>query len=172
MYKFIRIHACVYMCRYVYIYILCIYIRCVSIIPMCRVKNEFSKRLENFLKTQETYKFFLLLFLITAVCLCASRFIYYEIVYNSAHKPLEYLHQLSTSLPRVNPRKAAILIYGLQDDDHSSSSSLLLSSVDLLPPKMMDNLRKTLIDPRSFLMTSYGTHLGRSDYVDAPVYMS
>nr|BDT62034.1 MAG: wsv136-like protein [Penaeus monodon majanivirus B] len=161
---FSHVYVYIYMGVYVHMYIYFFYAWVSYIAPMRQIKDEFPKRLENFLKSQKTYKLFLSLFLFTAVCLCASHFIYYEIVYNSAHRTLGYLNQLSTRLPKINPRKAAILMYGLQGDEDQSS-------VDRLPPKMIDNLRKTLMDPRSFLMASYGTHLGRSDYVDAPVYI-
>nr|BDT61709.1 MAG: wsv136-like protein [Marsupenaeus japonicus endogenous nimavirus]BDT62370.1 MAG: wsv136-like protein [Melicertus latisulcatus majanivirus]GBG35422.1 wsv136-like protein [Marsupenaeus japonicus endogenous nimavirus] len=122
----------------------------------------------KFLKEKKIYEFYLSLFLFTAVCVCAILFIYYEIAHNSTHKTLGYLHQFLAKLPNVNPRKAAILLYGLQNDVDNDDDDR--SFVERLPPKIMDELRRTLMDPRSFLMTSYGTHLGRPDYIDASTH--
>nr|BDT62137.1 MAG: wsv136-like protein [Litopenaeus vannamei majanivirus Nimav-1_LVa] len=110
-------------------------------------------------------KFLLSVVLFTAVIICTILFISH--ILSSQNFFGEYLYKFSTRLPQVDPKKAAVLIYGHGDDNEGCHQT---PTLDWLPQKLINDLRRTLIDPRSFLVTSYGTHLGRSDYIDTPVY--
>ena len=110
--------------------------------------------------------------LFTAVCVCALLFISH--VLSSQINVEGHVYQLSNRLPQVDPKKAAALIYGYQrdgddNDNGGDGGHHQTFTLDWLPQKLINDLRRTLIDPRSFLVTSYGTYLCRPDYISGHI---
>nr|BDV49923.1 MAG: wsv136-like protein [Metapenaeopsis lamellata majanivirus] len=93
----------------------------------------------------------------------AYLFIFYIIYYDiyNFESNIKGLSLIFKKIPQINPRKAAILLYKLNDE----------KEIDKLSHKAVEKLRNTLVDPRSFLVKSYGTHFGRNDYINAPAYI-
>nr|BDT62883.1 MAG: wsv136-like protein [Trachysalambria curvirostris majanivirus] len=96
------------------------------------------------------------------VCILLAVVSLYSVIFffNNFKTTDTYINILK-NLPHANPEKAAVILYKLQDKEMFKR----------LPPKMLNNLRSALLDPRSLLMTSYGTHLSRTDYINAPIFL-
>nr|BDT62612.1 MAG: wsv136-like protein [Metapenaeus ensis majanivirus] len=93
---------------------------------------------------------------LSIIFLMAINFIHQDVLlYINQHKNKTL--QFTSSFPLVDPQKAAIILFKLQKD---------ITTLDVLPPKALHRLRNMLTDPRSFLVKSYGTHLGRIDFIN------
>nr|BDT62760.1 MAG: wsv136-like protein [Metapenaeus joyneri majanivirus] len=103
-------------------------------------------------------KSFILIFFYSLIFILAIYFVYYDILYNLANRKKENISQLTKTFPIVDPRKAAIILFKIQNEKD-------IITLNMLPHRVLNHLRNTLTDPRSFLVKSYGTQAGRPDFI-------